>query len=380
MKKTHKHILRVGMIIYPILFISGLVSLAQEKEVEETTIPIIKGDSTTNSSSFNAYPYVYYTPETSLAFGAGGIFVFYTGDSPELKPSKLGFGLMYSISKQYRIGLNPKFYFFDSKLYIETPLSYGYSIDKFFGIGPDTESTGSEKFTKKYFTASLTLQVPPVIFAADRTGIILDYEYTEITDKMENELLLNDEVTGSNGGHTFGIGGDLVWDSRDNIFFPNSGGYQYFKVVVYPEIDISAFSFMELDVRQFFAFRPDIVLGGNFYVASTTGDAPFYRLPALGGQKRMRGYFMGRHRDNFFMMLQTEFRHMFSKRFGYVLFGGVGNVSNSMMEYSFNNVKYSFGTGLRFRFNQKEKVNLRMDIGIGPHKNMGVYFGIEEAF
>jgi hypothetical protein len=51
-----------------------------------------------------------------------------------------------------------------------------------------------------------------------------------------------------------------------------------------------------------------------------------------------------------------------------------------MLEYSLNQIKYSFGAGLRFRFNQKEKVNLRMDIGMGPHKNMGVYFGIEEAF
>jgi outer membrane protein assembly factor BamA len=380
MKQTHKHILRVGMIIYPILFISGLVSLAQEKEVEEATIPIIKGDSTTNSSSFNAYPYVYYTPETSLAFGGGGIFVFYTGDSPELKPSKLGFGLMYSISKQYRIGLNPKFYFFDSKLYIETPLSYGYSIDKFFGIGPDTESTGNEKFAKKYFTASMTIQVPPVIFTALRTGIILDYEHTEITDKKENELLLNDEVTGSNGGHVFGIGGDLVWDTRDNLFFPTKGGYQYFKVLIYPDVGDYVFSFLELDVKQFYGFSSDMVLGGNFYLSSTTGDAPFYKLPALGGQKRMRGYFMGRYRDNFLMMLQAEFRHMFSKRFGYVVFGGAGNVSNSMLEYSLNHIKYSLGAGLRFRFNQKEKVNLRMDIGVGPDKNMGIYFGIEEAF
>jgi hypothetical protein len=80
------------------------------------------------------------------------------------------------------------------------------------------------------------------------------------------------------------------------------------------------------------------------------------------------------------MMLQAEFRHMFSKRFGYVVFGGAGNVSNSMLEYSLNHIKYSLGAGLRFRFNQKEKVNLRMDIGVGPDKNMGIYFGIEEAF
>jgi len=77
---------------------------------------------------------------------------------------------MYSTSKQYRIGVNPKFYFFDSKMYFDLPLSYGYSLDRLYGIGPDTEVTGNEAYIKKYFTASLTLQVPPVIFSADRTG------------------------------------------------------------------------------------------------------------------------------------------------------------------------------------------------------------------
>ncbi|MCE2613258.1 hypothetical protein LVD13_09765 [Flavobacteriaceae bacterium D16] len=43
-------------------------------------------------------------------------------------------------------------------------------------------------------------------------------------------------------------------------------------------------------------------------------------------------------------------------------------------------LKYSFGGGLRYLFNKKENVNLRMDIGIGQDGNTGVYFGIEEAF
>jgi outer membrane protein assembly factor BamA len=253
-------------------------------------------------------------------------------------------------------------------------------LDKLFGIGPETEATGNESFTKKYYTASLTVQIPPTIFSADRTGIIFDYDYTQIVDKKENEYLLNDEVSGSNGGHIFGIGTDLLWDTRDNIFWPNSGGYQYFKVVIYPELDVGTFSFMELDVKQFFTITKDHVIGGNFYAASTSGDVPFYKLPGLGGQKRMRGYFMGRYRDNFLMMLQAEYRQFFYKKFGFVLFGGLGNVSESMITYSFNNLKYSFGGGLRYMFNAKERVNLRVDIGIGPDKNMGIYFGIEEAF
>ncbi len=378
MRNLHKFFF-LGLLIFLIPSIPGNTCLAQDKDALES-IAKSKRDSTERRSSFNAYPYVYYTPETSLAFGAGGIFIFYTSDNPDLKPSKIGFGGMYSISKQYRIGVNPKFYFLDSKMYIDLPVSYGYSLDRLYGIGPDTEKTGDEAFTKKYFTVSLTMQVPPLLFDAGRTGIILDYNHTEIVDKRSNELLINDEVTGSNGGNSFGIGGDLVWDSRDNIFFPNSGGYQYFKIVIYPEIDLPTFSFMELDVKQFFAFKPDHVFGGNFYMASTSGDAPFYLLPALGGQKRMRGYFMGRYRDNFFMMFQAEYRQYFWKSFGFVVFGDVGNVSNDLLSYSFNNIKYSFGAGLRYKFNKKEKVNLRVDFGMGPDKNMGIYFGIEEAF
>ncbi len=187
-------------------------------------------------------------------------------------------------------------------------------------------------------------------------------------------------MSGRNGGQLIGLGTDLVWDSRDNIFFPNSGGYQYFKIVFYPGISDNIFSLLELDVKGFIAFAPDHVLAVNFYVQSAIGDTPFYKLPALGGQKRMRGYFNGRYRDNFYGMMQMEYRQYFWKRFGFVVFGGLGNVSDNILDYSFNNLKVSYGAGLRFMLNQKEKVNLRMDIGFGSDGNRGIYFGFQEAF
>ena len=79
-------------------------------------------------------------------------------------------------------------------------------------------------------------------------------------------------------------------------------------------------------------------------------------------------------------MGQLEYRKSFSKRWGYVLFGTVGNVSENIIEYNFRTLKYSFGSGVRYMFNKKERVNLRADIGIGADGNSGVYFGIEEAF
>lgn len=331
-------------------------------------------------TSFNAYPYAFYTPESQLAFGAGGIYIFYGGKEKDLRPSKIGFGGYYSTNKQYKISINPNFYFFGNQLYVEAPTSYGFFINKYWGIGDDTPNIENAAYSVQTFSSTLTVQIPPKVFSADRTGVIFDVDHTEIVDTLENELII-EELSGFEGGTAIGFGTDLVWDNRDHLFFPNSGGYQYFKVVIYPD-GVSDFSFakIELDVRAYRAISEDHVFAFNFYVESALGDTPFYKLPALGGQKRMRGYFNGRYRDNFYGMMQLEYRQYFWRRFGFAAFGGLGNVSSDMLAYNFGTLKYSYGAGLRYRFNEKQKVNLRMDIGIGSDGNRGIYFGIQEAF
>ena len=94
----------------------------------------------------------------------------------------------------------------------------------------------------------------------------------------------------------------------------------------------------------------------------------------------MRGYFEGRYRDLTFMMLQMEYRQYFWWRLGFVVFGGVGDVADDLLNYTFEDLKYSYGLGLRFLFNQKEKVNIRIDLGFGQDGNSGLYFGVEESF
>jgi len=374
-----KHLSSTKSIISFFILILALTGYSQDEDVLEE-ITKDNYDSTERKSKFNGYPYVFYTPETELAFGAGGIFIFFTSKDTIVHPSKIGFGGYYSTNKQYKISMNNAYYFFENKLYFNVPISYGYFVDKFWGIGDDTETTGTESYKKRTFTAGMTIQIPPIAFLADRTGLILDYNYTEITDKDTNMYLINDEVTGSNGGRFFGIGTDLVWDSRDNIFFPNRGGYQYLKFVLYPGAGDFVFTVFEMDVKHFWKFSPDHVFASNFYLESVTGDPPFYQLPALGGAKRMRGFFSGRYRDRFYAMLQLEYRQYFWKRFGFVVFGGAGNVAHELLDYDFSTLKYSYGAGLRYQFNRKQKVNLRMDIGFGSGGNSGIYFGIEEAF
>jgi hypothetical protein len=158
----------------------------------------------TGRASINAYPFAFYTPETKFAAGGGGILIFYTARDSIILPSKIGFSGWYSTNKQYKIQINPVLYFFKNKLFIEAPTSFGHFEDKFYGIGNNTIETGNGSYTRNLFLTTITLQVPPVWFSADRTGIIFEYDYTEIEDKMNNEILLGEEVAGSNGIY-FGI-------------------------------------------------------------------------------------------------------------------------------------------------------------------------------
>ena len=347
------------------------------KEVPNT----VKNDST-KRSSFSAYPYVFYSPESQFAVGAGGIYIFYAGQEKDLKPSKIGFGGYYSTNKQYKLSVSPNLYLFDNYLYIEAPTSFGYFINKYWGIGDDVPDFENASYAIQNFTTTVTVQIPPLLlFSADRTGLIFDFDQTDIVDKLENDKLEDETLPGYEGGTVMGIGTDLLWDSRDNLFFPNSGIYQYFKTVIYPG-GISDFNFalFEFDVKSFLAIAPDHVFAFNMYVQSVVGDTPFYKLPALGGSKRMRGFFNGRYRDNFYGMLQAEYRQYFYRKWGFVAFAGAGNVSNTIVEYDFSSMKYSYGVGLRFLFNKQQKINLRMDIGFGSDGSRGIYFGIQEAF
>ena len=93
----------------------------------------------------------------------------------------------------------------------------------------------------------------------------------------------------------------------------------------------------------------------------------------------MRGYYQGRFRDRNYLTGQVEYRAYLWWRLGAVAFFGIGDVNDKTRNFSIGDFKRSFGFGLRVKFNQAEKVNLRVDYGRGKDTS-GIYFGLEEAF
>jgi outer membrane protein assembly factor BamA len=288
------------------------------------------GDSlVAHNTSIKFFPYAYYTPETEFAVGAGGIATFYTGEGEDLRPSKVVLSGYYTTTKQYLITINPELYFSRNQYFAGMNISFGHYVDKFYGIGNDTPDLGTERYVADRNGVEIEVETPPLFFISDRAGLVYDFEYSEIVDVQENPYLQDDEVTGSTGGTVSGLGGGWIWDRRDHSFYPTHGDFHELTFVLYTEALGSDYTYwtLEHDNRRYITLAPDKVLAIQVYVDLVLGDAPFDRLPALGGQHRMRGYFEGRYRDNSYLMGQVEYRQVLSGRWGYVVFGAIGDVA-----------------------------------------------------
>lgn len=330
------------------------------------------------------FPYVFYTPETALAFGIGGIITFYTSEYLGLRPSKLSLSGYYSTTKQYKFTLTPQVYLIRNQLFLSMDLSYGYFIERFYGIGNDSPDTGREEYSANSWGATATIQLPPLIISKSpytKVGLIVDYLNYRIEDAKDNSYLENNEITISKGRVNAGLGFTWMWDNRDNIFYPTHGMFHQLSALFYLK-EISSdyvFNRYKVDLRYYLSITPAHILAIQVFFNALANSSPFYALSKLGGQQIMRGYYEGRYRDKNFLASQVEYRTHLWQRFGFVAFGGLGEVMSEMPMFRLNSLKSSVGFGLRFLFSKQEKVNLRADIGFGQDTK-GVYFGIEEAF
>lgn len=367
-------------------FVIAIVALFINSYAQDSTGIEITGqenpESTKNYDALiNAYPYAYYTPETQFAIGAGGVLTYYTKEDPDLNPSNLTLSAFYSTVKTYELNLNSTLFLARNTMASVIKLKFAHTVDRFYGIGNDTPDSGTEEYVFDNYGGIADFQIPASLVLADRGGLVFEYREYDIVDRKDNIYLQDNDLQGIDGGAISGLGLVYVWDTRDNVFFPNSGGINEIKAIFYTK-DLGSdytYSYFQVNVRKYWNFGKDKVLALQGYLETTSGQPPFFKYPALGGSNIMRGYFYGRYRDHNYLAFQLEYRQYFWRRFGFVAFAGFGDVEDEITRFSLTNLKETWGFGLRFLFNEEEKINLRMDIGFGQDTN-GIYFGMEEAF
>ncbi len=261
------------------------------------------------------------------------------------------------------------------------PMSFGSFVDKYWGPGNQSADIPNVDYDVQVIEGSIVVEGLTGLSGFTRDGFIYRGSYRDMKDLKDNPNL-TDSTVGVEGGFTSGFGFDFVVDSRDAVFYPTRGGFHQLDFVWYAPLFLSEYRYTEVgvDLRRYFPLSPSQVLAIQVRANMVFGEVPFYDLPALGGGTIMRGYYEGRYRDLNAVAGQVEYRRHLWWRLGMVLFAGVGDVFGSdQSDPSFSRLKYSLGGGLRFLFDQKQRINLRVDLGFGRDSN-GIYFGLEEAF
>ncbi len=332
------------------------------------------------STGWVFFPYLFYTPETRIAVGAGGGYFFREPCScTESRPSTVLGDLMYTQNKQLALAVQPDIYLRNEKYVLRAELEYQKYPDKFYGIGNRTSSDLEEDFTPEEIRIFLRAQARllPGLYA----GPVYEYLDSRLKEIENDGLFAQKTISGSDGARISGAGLQVSWDTRDNIYLPSKGNYYQLQATWFDSQLGGRYDFQRyiVDFRTYLTVWHSHILAFQAYGRSTSGDVPFQKLSELGGSLLMRGYYLGRYRDRNLLAAQSEYRLPLWKRLGLVAFAGLGDVASTPSRFRLRDVKTSAGFGLRFLLIPEEKMNLRLDFGFGKDTS-GFYVTITEAF
>ena len=351
------------------------LSSVTAQQNEEQPPPSDKG-----SFGWIAFPYFFFSPETNLAFGAGGLVYFRFSPDTTIKPSSITPSAYYSVNDQFDVTIIPEFYI-GKDFYIYSYFSFGEYIDKFYGIGPESPEIDEPEYEHRSIVAQLNLQ--PQLSETFRAGLYSRLLHRDILDQRKNPYLSDPSLKGNSGGICVGLGGVVARDTRDNRFYPSSGVLNQLRAVFYSKAWGSDFDYnrYEIDLRGYSTLGETgaHILGLQLFGVYTTSGTPFYDMALLGSETIMRGYYQGRYRDRGLIAGQAEYRTRLFWRIGAVLFAGAGQVMPEIRAINLRKLLPTYGFGLRYQFDLIQKIDVRFDIGFGK-STTGVYFGVQQAF
>ncbi|MBL0024530.1 MAG: BamA/TamA family outer membrane protein [Saprospiraceae bacterium] len=338
------------------------------------------GDTTQIKNQILAYPIIYYLPETRWGFGGAGFYTFRFSDEPlNSNPSQIQFTFSITQKKQYIFTIPFEIYRNKNLWKFKGEVSYYRYLYNFYGIGQDSKFAEKETFNANYPRIRIDILRR---FKSVYAGIRIRYDNMVINGLKNNGLIESTNLTGKDGGTSSGIGLVAQLDTRNYIYNPSSGIYSEAEIFTNDKFFHSDFSYKRysLDLVKYTSLAENHTLALQIYTASIAGNPFFYDMLYFGSPRIMRGFQDRRFKDRNILVLQSEYRFPIYKRLQGVGFLSTGSVSNKYMDLFSNEYKLSYGSGLRFILNEKDRIRLRVDYGLTLHEGGSFYITINEAF
>jgi outer membrane protein assembly factor BamA len=341
-------------------------------------------DSLRKNNHWIVVPIVSRSIETDWSFGVGANYTFHTNRKKDTltRTSSINFVGSYSLRKQFLLLLNGPVFFPGEHFILYNHYSYSYFPDRFWGLGNGTDPEQEEpyEFGQYYINLHGKRQLAQKLFL----GLILDFQRVTDMHIRSNGWFDRQDVAGRNPYQVGGMGMSVSWDNRNYTFWPMKGKLLSLTYHHYAPVFLSDYTFssLQFDSRFFYTIQRRHVLAFQAFAQMNIGkEVPIRSLASLGGSDKMRGYFNGRFRDRHYVLFQSEYRFPLLKRISGVGFCGLGDVAGPNSTTSLQNLKYSYGAGLRYAINKYEKLHIRFDYALGRGKgNHGFYVQLGEAF
>ncbi len=348
--------------------------------------PILKeviSDDTSGGPKFLIYPTLAYTPETKWEFGFANLILFHAKKNYQNRLNEINTFTFYTQQRQYGIWLDHAIYSDQNNWFFLGRSRFQYFPLKYYGIGANTSSKYTVVSNGSFQLRERALRKIKENFYAG-----LEFDHQRIFDVSFNLEATNTNFkfpTGANGSSNTALGLGIVYDDRKNVLNVRKGMFAELAYLEYSKAlnsDIPFRSF-QYDIRYFReGFAPKQVFALQSNGIANVGNIPFNQLALMGGESMMRGYYLGRFRDNTMINLQAEYRFLplpFSKKIGAALFASMGNVANSPQFLNPRTTKFAAGAGLRYLIFKAKDIYLRADLAF-TNEGRGFYLFIGEAF
>ena len=337
------------------------------------------------SASFMVLPAVGYAQETGFEYGIASTYNFYI-DKQDLNSRTSNLTLIGTLTtkKQKNIKLISDIWTKGNEYHILSELRYRDWPFNFYGIGNDTWKADEDYLDQKLYRIKLDgeKRFAPNFYA----GLNVNYEHLKFKDIETGGIFEEPTVYGKSGGQYLAFGASALYDNRNNTTFTTRGFYGRAKYSYAPNFfgkDNFIGSQVEVDVRGFYPISNTLTVAAQGLFRGTYGDkVPFYVLRDLGGDMTMRGYYLGRYKDNNYATAQAELRYRFHPRVGINGFLGTGSTFSKE-----NDIRLlpSYGAGLRYFFSLEHNSSIRFDYAFGEQRSgekrqSGFYLSISEAF
>lgn len=334
----------------------------------------------TKAIDMSYLPTAYYTPEKKFGVGLLMVGLYKTDNaSPEEQPSSLVLNSFVSMNNSYGVEVENMTFFNQGKqrLLLELELHNEASVYYGQGIEQGDLDSNHHEFEEQLFSFKPRWMTEVADNYFIGVGADLIYASAGKLELVETETPVDSADILPNN-FSSGVVITSIYDSRDYRLNATKGWLFQIDAGLYHNNQSSSFSTYNIELANYIdlgSSAPGLIawqVQGHF----TDGDVPWNMLPDLGGSNAMRGYIKGRYRDEQMMMGQVEYRLPIFQRYGMVFWGAVGSVAPKINDLT-EELLTSYGTG--FRFNIKDNINLRFDVGVGENET-NFYLNVNEVF